>query len=366
MAAHLLGARAKQTGVYLPLALFFCINALTEFGSLISVSMVTELYPYWPRLFVICSVPLHLMLAPLFWLYVRALTSEHRSLWRKNDLWHFALAFLTLCIPAIGLYLGEQGLIRVFDRPRLTTSDTQALLVLTIKTVEPLIILQVAFYITVIIRRLAQYQATLVQLFASTEHLELKWIRWLAVFLVLYIVISGFGTLSDNALLLEPWESLVDLALLWFLIIWSLRQKPGLASEVEATQKANLEGDAKYQRSALSNEQLDKIAAKVEASMQEHALYRDTNLSLRILSAHINELPNYVSQALNQKIGESFFDYVNRWRVAEAKQRLTESDLTVLAISEDVGFNSRSSFYKAFKNSTGHTPTAYKKAQTKA
>ncbi|MCY4334687.1 MAG: AraC family transcriptional regulator [Litoreibacter sp.] len=69
---------------------------------------------------------------------------------------------------------------------------------------------------------------------------------------------------------------------------------------------------------------------------------------------------NYVSQVLNEKIGQSFFDFVNSYRVKEAQTRLLNSDETILAIAYDIGFNSRSSFYTAFKKGTGQTPTAFR------
>jgi AraC-like DNA-binding protein len=59
---------------------------------------------------------------------------------------------------------------------------------------------------------------------------------------------------------------------------------------------------------------------------------------------------------LNTQLGRSFFDYVNSWRIKESVTRLTTTKETTLAVALDVGFNSRSSFYKAFKRETGKTP----------
>jgi len=70
---------------------------------------------------------------------------------------------------------------------------------------------------------------------------------------------------------------------------------------------------------------------------------------------------NYVSQTLNQTMQTSFFEYVNNARVEAAKEKLLNNDGTVLEIAMAVGFNARSSFYKAFKASTGMTPGEYQK-----
>ena len=82
---------------------------------------------------------------------------------------------------------------------------------------------------------------------------------------------------------------------------------------------------------------------------------------MSVLAKHIKELPSYVTQTLNIEIGESFFDYINSWRIDYASEALIKTDETVLDIAVDAGFNSRSSFYKAFKNIKGCTPSEYRK-----
>ena len=116
----------------------------------------------------------------------------------------------------------------------------------------------------------------------------------------------------------------------------------------------------KYEKSALTSDDTSRIAKKIEAAMETDKLYLDANLSLRVLAKHVFVPPNYVSQTLNGHIGETFFDYINRWRIDYAKPLLATTDETVLNITYDAGFNSRSSFYKAFKRETGQAPTAYR------
>ncbi|WOI35276.1 helix-turn-helix transcriptional regulator [Tritonibacter scottomollicae] len=91
--------------------------------------------------------------------------------------------------------------------------------------------------------------------------------------------------------------------------------------------------------------------------MENDHLYRNPNLSLWDLSKHIGVTSNHLSQTLNETIGSTFFDYVNRWRVEEAANRVRDSSDTILAIAYDVGFNSKSSFYSAFKKHLGVTPS---------
>ncbi|MES9930149.1 MAG: helix-turn-helix domain-containing protein, partial [Candidatus Thiodiazotropha sp. 6PDIVS] len=74
--------------------------------------------------------------------------------------------------------------------------------------------------------------------------------------------------------------------------------------------------------------------------------------------------PNYLSQVINEQSGYNFFDFINRYRVDEAKRCLTtpSGQSNVLSIALDSGFNSKSAFYTAFKRHTGQTPSQYRKS----
>uniref|UniRef100_UPI0025F67C78 helix-turn-helix domain-containing protein n=1 Tax=uncultured Maricaulis sp. TaxID=174710 RepID=UPI0025F67C78 len=104
----------------------------------------------------------------------------------------------------------------------------------------------------------------------------------------------------------------------------------------------------------------DRIAARIEAAMAGDALYLDANLSLPKLAKAIAVPANLVSQVLNQTLDTTFFDYVNRCRIEASLPHILAGKATVLTIALDVGFNSRSTFYTAFKNVTGQTPRQWR------
>jgi len=65
-------------------------------------------------------------------------------------------------------------------------------------------------------------------------------------------------------------------------------------------------------------------------------------------------------------LGQNFYDFINRYRILEAKQLLTnpkDPKITVLEVLYEVGFNSKSSFNTLFKKYTGLTPTEFRKKQ---
>ncbi len=74
--------------------------------------------------------------------------------------------------------------------------------------------------------------------------------------------------------------------------------------------------------------------------------------------------PKLLSQAINEGLGKNFFEFINRYRIEEAKRLLTDpadKKITVLEVLYQVGFNSKSSFNTVFKKQTGLTPSEFKK-----
>ncbi|RUO48048.1 helix-turn-helix transcriptional regulator [Pseudidiomarina donghaiensis] len=82
--------------------------------------------------------------------------------------------------------------------------------------------------------------------------------------------------------------------------------------------------------------------------------------SLVKLAKHVAEPPQYISQTLSQYLETTFFDFINRARIDNACQLLATTNHSVLDIAYATGFNSRSAFYKAFKNYLNQTPSEYR------
>lgn len=103
--------------------------------------------------------------------------------------------------------------------------------------------------------------------------------------------------------------------------------------------------------------------ALVVQALEQDALYRDADLTLDRLAAHVGLTPNAVSQAINAGLGQSFADLVNGYRLADVQRRLVGPDdgrATLLTMALDAGFNSKSTFNRVFKERTGLTPRAYR------
>ncbi|GAA4109101.1 hypothetical protein GCM10022393_05500 [Aquimarina addita] len=103
---------------------------------------------------------------------------------------------------------------------------------------------------------------------------------------------------------------------------------------------------------------------ELEFLMKEAKIYRDPKLGLDSVSKKLKISSNYLSQLVNKLTGKNFADYINTFRVEDAKLKLRNINFinyTIIGIALEAGFNSKSTFYSAFKKITGISPSVYRK-----
>jgi AraC-like DNA-binding protein len=115
-------------------------------------------------------------------------------------------------------------------------------------------------------------------------------------------------------------------------------------------------------KSGLNEKEINEIQNLVEGFFEKDKGYRRPELNLSILANEINTTTNKLSWVLNNIYKKTFYELVNEYRVEDFLQRIEKNDhkeFTVVSIAFDVGFNSKSTFYKAFKEITNFTPTEH-------
>ena len=126
---------------------------------------------------------------------------------------------------------------------------------------------------------------------------------------------------------------------------------------------------SRYASSALNEESYNEIVSQISALIKEEELYKHFDISLKQLAKELNSNTRYISQAINHGLDMGFNDFVNQFRVEEAKEQLVSpknKHLTIEAIVEQCGFQSKSTFFRAFKKATGVTPKQFINTQKKS
>jgi AraC-like DNA-binding protein len=127
--------------------------------------------------------------------------------------------------------------------------------------------------------------------------------------------------------------------------------------------ETNSEGSIKYSTSKLSDEIRGQILSDLIVYMKKKPFHK-FNFNIEDIADELNTNTRYLSQVINETYQMNFFNYINQFRIEEAKVILQSSKsdkYTIEGIAKMVGFNSKSSFNGAFKKTTGFTPSEFKK-----
>ena len=101
------------------------------------------------------------------------------------------------------------------------------------------------------------------------------------------------------------------------------------------------------------------------AVMDKDRPWQDSGLTLADLAARLSTTPHNLSEVLNSQLGQTFYDFVNGYRVREVQRRITAGDaraLKMLSLAMDAGFASKSTFNQVFKKHTSQTPSDFRHA----
>ncbi|RPG31348.1 helix-turn-helix domain-containing protein [Flagellimonas sp.] len=199
----------------------------------------------------------------------------------------------------------------------------------------------------------------------STDKPSARLLNILSLIIVVYFLFNQFSNLlyrmvhEVSGYSLVEWP--VDIIFLSFLILlFSI-----LALMVNTG--STLFPSAKYAGSALLSSSYQDIIERAKQMVEEGELYKREHLTLSELSTMVGTNSKYLSQSINAKLQCSFVDFVNGYRIEEAKRLMldeTNKSLTLEAIGGLAGFKSKSVFFRAFKKATGMTPNQFLKLQS--
>jgi len=126
--------------------------------------------------------------------------------------------------------------------------------------------------------------------------------------------------------------------------------------------------NSKYKNSKLSLADKKNIIEKLNYRVGVNKYYLTPNLTINKLARKLDVQSKHLSQVINENFNQNFCDYINSYRIEDAKKQLKDPKQqykTILEICYAIGFNSKSAFNDIFKKQTGLTPTAYRKLHFK-
>lgn len=314
-------------------------------------------YVYAPAL-AGAQLPFRVLLGPALYFYAHATMSPDKTPGKR--IWALALSgpalVLLAMLPFIFMITPAEKL--ALANPITREPELWKIAVFTCLSSTFIFISFTALFLAMALKLHKSHCQQLLERFSEMGQRSLDWFRpvmliWGAVWLMFAVEFSlgalGWHWFGSGIVL-----PILEVIALTIFIQKSLKQKVLIQSE-KGLPRENLPKVA-----LLSSEKMKHIAVKLKAAMQEDKLFLEGNLSLKKLSESINETENHISETLSQFLKTNFFQFVNGFRVEEAKKALGDRNRLVTNIALDVGFNSKSTFNTAFKKVVGFSPTAYR------
>lgn len=202
---------------------------------------------------------------------------------------------------------------------------------------------------------------------------DIKWIKLFlilgcAVFLLWIIAIIGYNT-SGSQTTYYPLRLATSVLLYWIgyqgLFRYTIIQDRILL-RTSFSHKFLVEDSIQKRepsKSEFITQKHNQAFANVQKYIVENQKYLDPLLSMDKLAVELSMSTSHLSKLINTYSGHNFSDYINELRIRQSKKLLSDREFeqyTIVAIGLECGFNSKSTFYSAFKKLTGRTPSDYR------
>ncbi|PXY40712.1 AraC family transcriptional regulator [Flavobacterium cheongpyeongense] len=303
-----------------------------------------------------------LLAMPLFYLYVLAVCYSDFRLKRKHLL-HLLPIIVVNLVFLPRLYLADGMNKEFWD-----SIDQMP----EIYFIQILIEFQYVFYIVSAFLVLKQYKEIYLENYANPSSLTYKYLfQMTTVFLVTHCLVALKNVLrySDYRQIFL-WLNVVVGTLALFITCWLVMKAlnhpelfRGVNSKLKLAKDILPEIEEKTQFVNVKNDVINSQISGLRQYMTEKEPFLDPSLTIQELANQIDIPVRDLSVLINHEMNQHFFDFVNEYRIQKAMQILkdkSKSELTVLEILYEVGFNSKSSFNTSFKKYTSLTPTAYR------
>ncbi len=325
-----------------------CGILLTLFTNLVSLFLLNQTvhpFPTWKEAIFEFSEASIFLYGPLLWLYTRSLTEANFAV-RTASMIHF-LPFLF----ALGYFFG--GIMHW-----VTVTDGLRNIILILK------LSSVMGYTIHTLSLLRKHQIKIELIFSNLDRKKLTWLSLLCWSILAIGCIAVFSLAVDRFTSLtipQYGGAFTNVALCVFVYVigyFGFKQEFIFHSSSQSPIVKE-----KYEKSGFNPEKKDESFQKVKDYMINAKPYLDPDLTLFSLADQLDLTPNHLSQIINSTSGSNFYDFINRYRVEEAKRQIASdkvNKMTLLGIGLSSGFSSKSTFNRAFKKHTGINPSDFK------
>lgn len=343
-------------GIFMILALLlYCTHA-------IFFSNLYNLYSFFESLYLLTALSLY----PLYYIYILLRTTEDAGF--KPQFVHFipAIVFSILSLGSTFLLSAEERVFYVQDiliDKNLRGINLSSLVGIKghiFFTARLIYLVQIIYYAFKGIKLVKAHNKRVADIYSNIEGKTLNWIRDLNIVILVVAVASITFVLIGRSYFARHEVSLLIPSFIYTIVLFEIGFKGNQQTEVL---EKIIEDEIIIYENEEINEDEDILKTKIIELFEKDKIYKSTNLRINIISDHLGTNRTYISRLINDEFGTNFNEFVNKYRVEEAKALLSSkksNQYTMNYIAEKSGFGSAASFSRVFKDFEGKTPGKYR------
>lgn len=229
--------------------------------------------------------------------------------------------------------------------------------------ISGIVILLVLIYIPLTFRSLHRHNRAIRESFSSIEKINLNWLRNLMIaFTAAWILTAIVEALNIGPLTGDIIWLIISVFIYWIGYM-GLVQPEIFTGEMNDAVPDGSPLKKKYEKSTLTEDKASEICSALNALMKDRKPYLDPDITLPGVAKMLSVTTHELSQVINEKFGQNFFEFINQRRIEESKRLMDDPNndhLNIAAIGYTSGFNSISAFNSAFKKFSDMTPSQYR------
>lgn len=299
--------------------------------------------------------PFPLIYGPLIFLYITALETGKFKL---KYLFHF-LPFLLALLYYSPFYILSTDAKREF-MINLTSKKEESPLSFFSDIIQYGKPFSIALYASFILRYFLAERVKVNKYATDQEKIKKEWVKKLTIFFLIFTSAFLAYYLLVFAGLLKPaydYAIAVVMSACIYLIAYNGFKQPLIFSYNSQKHKP------KYEKTLLADNFIERTKQRLLSLIETNKPYLKRDLKIQDLAEMLQISSHQLSQVINKEFGQVFTDFVNTYRIEDAKNKLSDPVYgkdKILKIALESGFNNKTSFNNTFKKITGITPTAYR------
>jgi len=346
-------------GVFMLVAFFLYLSHAIFYEKVVSV------YPIFDTLYIFTSLSVY----PLYYWYIKLLSVETAYRWYNLRLFLPAALFTLVSIVFYLLMSEEERQTYINElllKRGINASDSILINIQKSNYIATRIIFvsQVLYFLVQGQKLVRRYNKQIANFYSNLESRSILWVNFILYSMVITSIMSiifnifGRGFFIESPILLL-FPSLIFSVLLFFIGLQGYMQNHTVVDlEIEVQESEN---------QAPKNYNTSKLNEKLLELFVNEAIYKHPDLKITHISEKLHTNRTYISKHINTEFTCTFSDFVNRYRIEEAKRLLTEESsksYSLNYISEKSGFGSMGSFMRVFRDFEGITPGQFRERNT--